>query len=109
MQEIPVGDEQVKKGVVYMSLLGSLCFFPANTPAACLEGNCRDGYGIMSYPDGSLYDGQFKNGKRDGYGTLRDAGGSTYKGHFSHGKKHGKGTFAPDDEESSYNEDEREL
>lgn len=86
----------------------------------CIEGNCIDGYGTYVYDDGSVYTGNFKNGKRhgkgkmkwvsgakngeeyegewfndnpDGYGVYTYADGSKYEGTFKDGKRHGKGTM----------------
>lgn len=33
-----------------------------------------DGYGILKYKDGSIYNGQWKNGLRNGKGTLKKDG-----------------------------------
>ena len=32
----------------------------------CLEGDCVNGFGILVLPDGSVYEGEFKNGAIDG-------------------------------------------
>ncbi|KAA6375436.1 MAG: putative radial spoke head 1 [Streblomastix strix] len=53
----------------------------------------KDGYGLMKYPDGSLYDGNFHVGKRHGEGTYTYPNGDTYVGEWADGKKHGKGIF----------------
>jgi hypothetical protein len=39
-----------------------------------------NGAGKMTYPDGSEYDGQFKNDKRNGKGVLTYSNGDTYNG-----------------------------
>ena len=43
------------------------------------------GYGVLTYDDGTVHRGEFKNGKIDGYGEIKWADGDTYKGQFIHG------------------------
>ncbi|KAL5247093.1 hypothetical protein ACHWQZ_G019081 [Mnemiopsis leidyi] len=51
----------------------------------------RQGRGIMTYPDGDLYDGFFNAGVKEGQGTQKWLDGSFYQGPFKGGKRHGKG------------------
>ncbi|XP_063693685.1 uncharacterized protein LOC134825439 [Bolinopsis microptera] len=51
----------------------------------------RQGRGIMTYPDGDLYDGFFNAGVKEGQGTQKWLDGSFYQGPFKEGKRHGKG------------------
>ena len=50
------------------------------------KNNMRNGFGVMTYPDGRKYEGDFKNNMRNGYGvmTYQDRGkyeeGSSYEG-----------------------------
>ena len=44
--------------------------------------NKRDGIGVMIWPDGSRYDGQWKNDLPNGYGRLIHADGDIYIGHW---------------------------
>ena len=46
----------------------------------------------MTNPDGSSYEGEFKNGKMEGTGTKVYANGNTYTGTFKNNLEHGKGT-----------------
>lgn len=50
------------------------------------------GKGKLFYPDGKVYEGEFKYGKPDGEGILIK-GGKTYKGKFKNGKQEGEGVF----------------
>lgn len=62
----------------------------------CLNGDCLNGKGSMSYPESQRfkkYTGQFKNGKRDGQGTMTGRIGDSYAGQWRAGKPHGHGTF----------------
>ena len=47
----------------------------------------------LTFPDGSRYVGQFKDGKRDGQGTMTWADGSKYAGQWKDDKPHGHGTM----------------
>lgn len=70
--------------------------FPEKEPeiqSGCVSGNCEDGEGIVAYPDGSKYEGQFKASKPDGWGTFTYTNGDRYVGTFAAGLKSGKGTF----------------
>jgi hypothetical protein len=58
-----------------------------------IKENTLQGYGILTYDDGSTYMGDFCNNKAHGVGTIissRD-GGVQYQGEFRHGKMHGRG------------------
>ena len=48
--------------------------------------------GTATYPDGSTYVGEWKDGKKHGQGTYTTAGGAKYVGEWKEGKRHGQGT-----------------
>lgn len=57
-----------------------------------------NGRGVLKWPDGRIYTGEFKNGLEDGYGefiapnkTLNKS--DCYHGHWKDGKMHGLGTY----------------
>lgn len=53
--------------------------------------------GRHTYPDGSHYEGEFKNGKRHGRGMLLRPDGVRYEGEWQNDKPHGRGiATAPD-------------
>lgn len=52
-----------------------------------------NGKGTMTYPDGSRYNGQWKDGVRHGVGTFDGADGRRYFGEWQDGKRHGQGQF----------------
>eukprot|EP00899_Mesostigma_viride_P026336 jgi/Mesvir1/6888/Mv09052-RA.2 len=53
---------------------------------------CPEGQGRLSYPDGSWYDGHWRNGKRDGQGTfLHMPTGTRYTGMWCDDFQEGKG------------------
>ncbi len=61
--------------------------------SGCIQGNCTNGKGIYAYPDGSRYDGFFRNGKPDQHGTFSYPNGDRYRGEFKNGYPHGTGTM----------------
>ena len=67
--------------------------------AGCINGNCENGYGTKTWPDGRKYVGEFKYDKRNGLGTLTGPDGDRYVGEFKDGKANGQGTYTfPDGE-----------
>lgn len=63
-----------------------------NIQSGCLKGDCKNGFGIFAYPDGSKYEGEFVNGKFNGQGTFYFADSSRYSGEFKENYPHGQGT-----------------
>jgi hypothetical protein len=51
-----------------------------NYNGACIEGNCINGQGTMTWLDGKKYVGEFKDGKYNGQGTLRYPDGRVDRG-----------------------------
>ena len=47
----------------------------------------------MTFPDGSMYEGEFKDGEYNGQGIMTFPDGNKYVGEFKDGKRHGQGTF----------------
>ena len=47
----------------------------------------------MTYPNGSKYLGEYKDGKKHGQGTFTYPNGDKYVGEFKDGEKNGQGTF----------------
>jgi hypothetical protein len=52
-------------GIVVLGLL--VC---TNVYAKCIKGNCKNGFGIWVYPDGTTYEGNWKNHKFEGLGSV---------------------------------------
>jgi hypothetical protein len=48
----------------------------------CTEGDCENGKGSKTFPDGTKYVGEFKNGRREGQGTYTFANGNKYIGEW---------------------------
>uniref|UniRef100_A0A7S1TDC9 MORN repeat-containing protein 5 n=1 Tax=Compsopogon caeruleus TaxID=31354 RepID=A0A7S1TDC9_9RHOD len=53
-----------------------------------------DGVGKLVHPDGSLYKGEFHNGKKHGYGITYMWNGDKHVGEYRDGKFNGVGTFS---------------
>ena len=80
------------KAAVLFILLGT-CFLPMNTIAECIKGDCANGQGTMTYPDGSKYEGQWKDDKRNGQGTMSFPDGGRLAGQWKDGNFSGQGTM----------------
>jgi hypothetical protein len=53
----------------------------------CTRGDCRNGYGTYTFPDGEKCVGEWKDGKRNGQGTYTFPDGSHYVGTLKDGEK----------------------
>lgn len=73
-----------------------ILFAPTILLAECISANCTNGYGIYVHPDGSRYDGEFRNGIYHGRGKWSGSDGSRYDGEFRDGKRNGTGTYVWD-------------
>lgn len=51
----------------------------------------REGQGVFSYPQGAIFEGQWKAGKRHGHGYLSTQTGYKYTGQWEHDVPNGKG------------------
>jgi len=60
----------------------------------CLEGNCTTGTGKHIDMEGTVYEGNFKNGKRNGEGKCTTANNITYDGEWKDNKREGTGKAA---------------
>ncbi len=58
-----------------------------------MYGYKQHGRGIMVWPDGCVYTGQWKEGKMHGRGMMKWEDGSTYTGQWSNGKRVGRGVY----------------
>ena len=83
--------------VVLMTLLLGALFSTMSAfgedEGKCIEGNCNDGQGTYTWPDGSKYVGSWKNEKEHGEGTFTWSDGRKYVGSWKDGKLHGEGTY----------------
>ena len=47
----------------------------------------KNGYGVMTWPDGSKYEGNWKFGRQNGIGVYTDKKGKAEKGFWFDGKR----------------------
>jgi len=67
-----------------------------NKPAMNNEANTdipQNGRGVVTWNDGSSYDGEWKDGRRAGLGSQTYANGRKYVGQWKRNKIHGRGVF----------------
>ena len=57
----------------------------------------REGYGILYFPDGGLYEGYFRNDKMSGKGRMINAEGDYYEGEFLNDKANNIGSYVSAD------------
>lgn len=53
----------------------------------------QDGHGMEKLVDGSVFEGQFKNGDKSGKGTFTWNTGGCYEGEFEANDMHGEGRY----------------
>jgi hypothetical protein len=51
----------------------------------------RHGHGKLTYSNGDIFEGEFKNGKKYGHGKYMYKNGDVYEGEYKDGEKHGHG------------------
>lgn len=61
--------------------------------SGCILGNCINGKGIFTYPDGSKYEGSFWENQPNGQGVFYYSNGDQYIGGFKDGYCHGDGVL----------------
>ena len=62
--------------------------------AICESGVCVMGKGVMKFPGGDVYNGEFDHlGYFDGYGEYTWFEGNSYKGHWKFSQYHGEGKY----------------
>lgn len=84
--------ETVEDGCVYgefISLGRYTGWFKGNR----IKGYMPHGRGVMRYFNGSVFSGQWSNGKMHGNGSVRWEDGSVYTGQWVRGKRTGYGTY----------------
>lgn len=73
------------------------------------EDDLKHGYGIESFPNGSVYKGRFAFDKKEGKGTYEISGSSKYEGEFKNDLMNGYGKFTWDECNSYEGEWENNL
>jgi SH3-like domain-containing protein len=73
-------------------ILAILFCSPWFAGAACVQGDCTNGYGTAALPRGGRYVGEFREGVRAGRGSMAYPDGTRYEGNWQDDRPHGKGT-----------------
>jgi hypothetical protein len=68
-------------------------FYKDRYTGKCLSGTCLKGKGVLTWADGSRYEGEVNEGMMHGSGTLVWGDGRKYTGSFSYGLRHGRGSM----------------
>ena len=69
--------------VLIVCLVGHLGI--AGAYGVSCEGNCVNGHGVLTWPDGQRYEGEFKDGNSNGHGVYTWPDGQRYEGEFKDG------------------------
>ena len=80
-------------GVALIGLL-AMAAGPSPLGAACIRGDCVDGRGVYTWPDGTRYEGRFNDTRFDGQGIYTWPDGRRYEGEFRGGQRQGQGTHS---------------
>ena len=71
--------------------------FETEKKTGCIEGDCENGKGTYTWPDGSKYEGEFKGGEINGKGTYTFENGANWEGQWKDGDGDGPGTITYSD------------
>ena len=52
-----------------------------------------NGQGVYSSADGSIYEGEYKDGEKNGHGVYKNASGGFYEGEYKNDKRNGQGVY----------------
>lgn len=63
------------------------------TKLGCIKGDCENGEGTYRWSSGTVYEGQWKDGKKNGQGTAKYLDGGVYEGQYKDDKRNGQGTY----------------
>ena len=73
-------------------LISTLCFsLTSHANDGTCKGDCLNGHGTYTWPDGQKYVGNWKEGNPHGYGVFTYKDGKTYSGFYLNGERHGFG------------------
>ena len=72
--------------------IGVITFSDGSVYEGEIKQNKCEGRGIMKYPGGSVYEGMFRNNHREGLGVYKDPEGLVFEGEWVNGNMDGEGT-----------------
>ena len=61
----------------------------------CFSGDCKNGQGTLTFPDGRKYVGEFRDNEMNGQGTYTWPNGRKYVGEFRNDEPTGQGKWTP--------------
>ena len=76
----------MKRYLIIISILLFGLSFPINSFGECIKGNCVNGYGVSTQPDGTKYQGEWKDDKRHGKGVYTYSNGTKHEGEWKDGE-----------------------
>ena len=78
--------------MIRLLLFAFLCSVSLVSWSQCIRGDCFNGQGTYSWPNGQKYVGQWKDGKQNGQGTETLASGKKYVGQSKYNRTTDLGT-----------------
>ena len=76
----------MKNIILVLTLLCSL-----NVSAQCISGDCVNGHGTMTFPDGQTFVGEFKDDMINGHGIMTFQDGAKIVGEYKDDRMNGHG------------------
>lgn len=83
--------DTVAQFVVYLLKSKNRGMMASGPTEKCADKGVKDGYGSITYPTRSSYEGQFQCYMRHGQGTLTLSDGTKYECEWRHDERHGEG------------------
>ncbi len=74
-------------------IMGIMCYPNGDTYGGEFKNKMPFGQGKMNYSDGEIYEGNWRCGKPWGHGKMKYSNGDTYEGDWVNGNQHGEGTM----------------
>jgi hypothetical protein len=85
----------MKKIIFFIALLTlSSQILQAQKPTGkCVQGDCKQSFGIFYFENGDIYEGEWLNGMRHGQGKYTSVNKHVYSGQYVRDQRHGYGTY----------------
>ena len=82
-------NNSVVKKIVTIVVCGLTFLVFSIVHSKCVEGDCKNGRGVLVHKDGRRYVGEFEGGAIQGQGVLSYPDGIQYSGEFQRGRYNG--------------------